>query len=130
MTIQVGGTTVLDSSGNLRNIDGSPGSTPYYFCRAWVNFNGTGAVSIRVGAGISSITDRGTGRYTVNLPSQVDANYATVGACRRGDGARDAIFNLDTTSDSYSQIAVGVGCTDGSNGVRLDPTYCCVAIFR
>jgi len=47
--------------------------------RAWVNFNGTGTVSIRASENVSSITDNGTGDYTVNFTSPMsDANYAAV----------------------------------------------------
>ena len=50
--------------------------------KAWVNFNGTGTVAIRESFNVSSITDNGTGNYTVNFTTAMpDANYvATVGA--------------------------------------------------
>jgi hypothetical protein len=45
--------------------------------RAWVNFDGTGTVAIRASFNVSSITDNGTGDYTVNFTTaMVDANYA------------------------------------------------------
>jgi hypothetical protein len=47
------------------------------FCRAWVNFNGTGTVAIRASFNVSSITDNGTGDYTVNFTNALpDANYS------------------------------------------------------
>ena len=47
-------------------------------CRAWVNFNGTSTVAIRASFNVSSITDNGTGDYTVNFTTAlVDANYST-----------------------------------------------------
>jgi hypothetical protein len=46
-------------------------------CRAWVNFNGTGTVAIRASFNVSSITDNGTGDYTVNFTTAMtDVNYA------------------------------------------------------
>lgn len=46
-------------------------------CKAWVNFNGTGTVAIRAAYNVSSITDNGTGDYTVNFTAALaDANYA------------------------------------------------------
>lgn len=54
------------------------GSAPSYTCRAWVNFNGTGTVAIRASGNVSSITDNGTGDYTVNFTTAMqDANYST-----------------------------------------------------
>jgi hypothetical protein len=45
-------------------------------CRAWVNFNGTGTVAIRAQFNVSSITDNGTGDYTLNFTTAMpDANY-------------------------------------------------------
>ena len=44
--------------------------------QAWVNFNGTGTVAINASYNVSSITDNGTGLYTVNFTSAIaDANY-------------------------------------------------------
>ena len=51
--------------------------TENYKCRAWVNFNGTGTVAIRASGNVSSITDNGTGDYTVNFTTAMpDANYS------------------------------------------------------
>jgi hypothetical protein len=56
------------------------GSAPVFACRAWVNFDGTGTVAIRASGNVSSITDNGTGDYTVNFTNAlVDADYSVVG---------------------------------------------------
>jgi hypothetical protein len=48
-----------------------------------VNFNGTGTVAIRESGNVTSITDNGTGDYTVNFTNAMpDANYVWV---RGGD---------------------------------------------
>ena len=53
------------------------GSAPMYACRAWVNFNGVGVISIRGSGNVSSITDNGVGSYTVNFTTGMpDANYS------------------------------------------------------
>ena len=36
-------------------------------CKAWVNFNGTGTVAIRDSYNVSSITDNGSGNYSMNF---------------------------------------------------------------
>ena len=47
--------------------------------KAWVNFNGTGTVAIRAAFNVSSITDNGTGDYSVNFTNALpDANYSAV----------------------------------------------------
>ena len=46
--------------------------------KAWVNFNGTGTVAISGSYNVSSITDNGTGDYTINFTTAFpNANYAT-----------------------------------------------------
>ena len=57
----------------------SSDGTENFKCKAFVNFNGTGTVAIRASGNVSSITDNGTGDYTVNFTSaMVDANYSAV----------------------------------------------------
>ena len=59
-----------------------------YTCKAWVNFNGTGTVAIRASGNVSSITDNGTGLYTVNFTTAMpDINYSAVASSRRNTGA-------------------------------------------
>lgn len=86
MAIQISGTTVIDNSRNLLNVGGlkTVGGTSILGSgdistgtSTWVNFNGTGTVAIRADGNVSSITDSGTGLYTVNFSSSLtDANYA------------------------------------------------------
>jgi hypothetical protein len=62
-------------------LDGAQsGSAPIYAARAWVNFNGTGSVSIRASGNVSSISDNGAGDYTVNFSTALPtADYVSAG---------------------------------------------------
>ena len=94
-------------------------------CRAWVNFNGTDTVAIRASYNVSSITDNGTGDYTVNFTTaMVDANYATVGLCSQGNRgwAQQRSAANATGSTNIRTIQEGSGETDSA------AVY--VAIFR
>jgi hypothetical protein len=76
-----------------------------YGCRAWVNFNGTGTVAIRASGNVSSITDNGTGDYTVNFATAMpDANYASasIGYHVTGvtEGPVDAYYTVPQTTTS------------------------------
>jgi len=67
----------IDASGNLLFNSGYGSVATAYGCRAWVNFNGTGTVAIQASGNVSSITDNGTGDYTVNFTNAMpDSNYA------------------------------------------------------
>jgi len=70
----------FDASGNFQFNSGYGSVATAYGCRAWVNFNGTGVVAIRASGNVSSITDNGTGDYTVNFTTAMpDANYSSAG---------------------------------------------------
>ncbi len=107
-------------------------------CKAWVNFNGTGTVAIGASYNVSSITDNGTGDYTVNFTTALaDANYSAVLgtlpiSTNDTRGIIVAIQGAYATGPT-SMTASGVRIATGS-GVTLNQlldTYTiCVAIFR
>jgi len=74
----------LLSTGQIQAVYESQVGTDYnttlhngYLCRAWVNFDGTGAVAIRGSGNVSTISDNGTGDYTVNFTVALpDAEYS------------------------------------------------------
>ena len=110
------------------------GSAPIYACRAWVNFNGTGTVAIRASGNVSSVTDNGTGDYTVNFTTAMpDANFVPTISQDDMDSAT-AGFGSDIKktgglSASYVRLETYWfgSVTDRTN---YDPQYVCVAIFR
>ena len=56
---------------------GTGGINQARIAKAWVNFNGTGTVAIRSSYNVSSITDNGTGDYSVVFSTAMsDANYS------------------------------------------------------
>jgi len=60
-------------------VKNSSGTEVGQFCKAWCNFQGTGTVTIRDSFNITSITDRDTGKYTLNFTSAMpNTNYAAV----------------------------------------------------
>ena len=66
---------------------------------AWVNFNGTGTVAIRDSENVSSITDNGTGDYTVNFTvAMSNADYSAVSSSTSSSGMNTSLDTLTTTS--------------------------------
>jgi hypothetical protein len=107
----------------LRNALNATGSAPIYACRAWVNFNGTAATpSITSSGNVSSITDNGTGDYTVNFdtamptanfcflatPSASDAN-SVPGAVVQSGGSFGGDFTRTTTSIRFENRRTSTG---------------------
>ena len=129
--VQVG---EFDSSANFKFNSGYGSVATAYGCRAWVNFNGTGTVAISASGNVSSITDNGTGSYTVNFTNAMpDANYSTTGSTN-GGGGRDTNFIVGLTSagtaGTYSTTAVQVLSYDIGAGVGADSSIVSVAVFR
>lgn len=117
----------------IREAFNATGSAPVYACRAWVNFNGTGTVAIRASGNVSSITDNGTGLYTVNFTTAMpDANYSTVAtSAPTSNGANWATGSLDNTGDySTTKVKVWHLITGGGTGSSLNTPIFNVAVFR
>lgn len=99
-----------------------------YIAKAWVSFNGTGTVAIRASGNVSSITDNGTGSYTVNFTTAMpDANYGVccTGGAQSGSGTT-AIF-MNSVNKQTTSVLVST-----RNGVNVDNDYDSnsVSIFR
>lgn len=93
------GTTWSSSTVTVAALSTASGSAPSYSARAWVNFNGTGAVAIRASGNVSSITDNGTGDYTVNFTTAMsDANYSVVGIIGDTSSATFGVLSGPRTS--------------------------------
>jgi hypothetical protein len=100
------------------------GTAPIYPCRAWVNFNGTGTVAIRGSGNVSSITDNGTGDYTINFTiAMTDANYAVCGSA-----FGNVLYSIMSPDGTPSTTAVQV-ITSNTTAVG-DNSVVAVAIFR
>jgi hypothetical protein len=96
--------------------------------KAWVNFNGTGTVAIRASYNVSSITDNGTGDYTVNFTTALaDANYCVDALA----GYRNSISAIIRQFDSPTQstTAIRLTCAEGTGALADTPQFN-VAIFR
>ena len=75
--------------------------------KVWVNFNGVGVVSIRNDGNVSSITDRATGRYTVNFSSSLtSSDYATTADKADSYQAPDVgVYNVASSGPGSTSFA-------------------------
>lgn len=120
-------TTAEIADGNItpEKLSGAQsGSAPIYGARAWVNFNGTGTVAIRASGNVSSITDNGTGNYTVNFTTAMpDADYAVcISATYPGANDGYGVSGTPTTASFVINMAV--------NGSLADADKMYAAVFR
>lgn len=124
----------INSSGVFAFNSGYGSAAAAYGCRAWVNFNGTGAVAIRGSANVSSITDNGVGDYTVNYTTSMpDANYGVVGMGDRLANANVIAINEGRGAPVAGAVYIYTGSAHASGvsaGAFQDVNYVFVAIFR
>tara|TARA_R110000782_G_scaffold257964_1_gene347489 strand:+ start:198 stop:593 length:396 start_codon:yes stop_codon:yes gene_type:complete len=130
-------TTTISGSNGIVFPDATSMQTGQQAVKAWVNFNGEGTVAIRAGYNVASITDNGTGDYTVTFTTaMVDINY-----CALLTATNDA--NASTTNrsvgifDSNGSPAPATMLVDSiqiliqaSNSTEVDLPVICVSIFR
>lgn len=104
--------------------------------KAWVNFNGTGTVAIRASFNVTSITDNGTGDYTINFTTAfADTEYSPVGG-GAGDysATRGCMITLERIAATGAESAKTTSALRVNSvndaGTGFDCKSVNVAIFR
>ena len=121
--------TLNDDTGVLATQNGMTA-----ICKSWVDFNGTGTVAIRSSFNVSSITDNGTGDYTVNFTTAMpNANYAAIGNAT-GIGDVPGAANPNGTVSTFSATTTAYRFQTAYRTTNVDPgnenlADCRVAIF-
>ena len=111
--------------GTIQNASG----VEVYTAKAWVNFNGTGTVAIRASGNVSSITDNGTGDYTVNFTTAMpDANYAAV--VQAGDGSATPTFGSESSLGKTYATGSYRFVLNRADTIAVDRSIVSVCIFR
>ena len=106
--------------------------------KAWVNFNGTGTVAIRSSFNVSSITDNGTGDYTVNFTTAMpNANYCFnlsanddgTGPGGQSDGFAYGSWKRGANSCAYNTSSIRFQIGYPANTTLYDQTHINVSVF-
>lgn len=126
---------IQDTSGGATTIVSATNTA-----KAWVNFNGSGTVAIRQSYNVTSITDNGTGDYTLNFTNALaDGDYSvtTSGALRGNTSSSAGILQIQNiaggaptsaTLMSTTQLRVAIKSSTGST--NWDAEVLCVTVFR
>jgi hypothetical protein len=138
-TLQAASTSTLVLKNGVANtpptVQDSAGTQIGTFCRAWVNFNGTGTVAIRASFNVTSITDNGTGDYTVNFTNALpDANYSPVVSFSAQFGVSTAsgcsLFTVNSTAAESAPSTSAFRLSTRTVSGIADIAYVCVSVFR
>ena len=118
-------TAKFDTLSNLAGTQSVPVATVAQgSAKAWVNFNGTGTVAIRASFNVSSITDNGTGNYTLNFTNAMpDANYGVSTGFQANVGWPFAVGFLSNSTSS-------VQLQSYNSSTPTDTTQLVIAVFR
>jgi hypothetical protein len=122
--------TINDDTGVLATQNGMTG-----IAKAWVNFNGTGTVAIRSAFNVSSITDNGTGDYTVNFTTAMpNADYCAVVTnvgLQNGDTRRNSVIagNESTGAQTMTTTQLRVNVGNPASLSLSDNSVMCVSVF-
>ena len=105
--------TVSDAAGT-----GPVTLTKQSAAKAWVNFNGTGTVAVRDSFNVASLTDGGTGAYTVGFTNNFSsADHAPV------FGGRRTTANTGFSITTETILASSVLVYTWSNTTNVDWDY-------
>jgi len=132
--VEVGRFDSNSANANFQFNSGYGSVATAYGCRAWVNFNGTSTVAIRGSGNVSSITDNGTGNYTMNFTTAMpDANYSAVVTAGGNAVGRQPVISAsvdssgNTVAPTTSAFRFNVVIISVTN---TDADYLNVCIFR
>ena len=123
----------ITSTGDLRFNSGYGSVATAYGVRAWSNFDGSsGSIGTgRASGNISSVTDNGTGDYTLNFSNAMpDANYAAIGNATSAVGGVVGIAVIpDYPTGTQTTTALRIQSTNTATS-KFDAVNYSVAIFR
>ncbi len=105
------------------------GGYPSFACRAWVNFNSVGTVTIRGSGNVSSITDNNVGNFYINLTTALqDTNYSVVGCVSTMSGGYPGAVQMNAQAPTTTRIQIETKKTN--DGGTSDSDYNLIAVFR
>lgn len=96
--------------------------------KAWVSFSGDGTVTILDSYNVSSVTDNGTGDYTINFSiTFANANYIPVMSCRSvSPNVLDIVVVDDGNAPTTTSLRIN---TTNTSGTLRDVDTVYVAVF-
>ena len=108
---------------------GTVGISQTRVAKAWANIDGTGTPSLEDSYNVSSLTDTGTGRYTLNFSTALaNGHYAWAGSAGN-EGTTTS--GRDVTNDgtrTTSALPIRVTYFDSSN-TAIDDAYVGIIVF-
>ena len=120
--------TIQDSSAS------NASTTEHIFqgrAKVWINFDGTGTVSTRDSFNVSSLTDNGTGDYTISFTTAMaNTNYAVATTQPAQHNFTQAILGVEQDhTNAFATGSIRVQSVKTGNNSAVDRDVQCVVIF-
>ena len=118
-TVTIGSTPVVSASANSMTIRGEGSnqtSIQQGLLKSWIRFNGSGTIAINDNFNCSSITDNGTGDYTMTMQTAMsNANQSQT--CGAGDVDHGAKINIAfTDANTTTAMRIRLAAAVSGNG--------------
>ena len=98
--------------------------------KAWVTFDGTGTPSVTEDYNVDSITDQGTGQYTINFDNNLpDANYVVAGTGTWSNLSWGLHITVDGSTIATSGFKIHTVYTNSNNFNNTDCKIAMVVVF-
>jgi hypothetical protein len=120
---EIRATTISDAAGT-----GPIALTGQSAAKAWVNFNGTGTAAIRDSLNFSSITDNGTGDYTLTYSNGLSGVFSNIIACSQS-GRSITLRAMAYDSATASSFIMGTYRDAGSTQTAFDNSLNDASVF-
>ena len=120
--------TIQDTSGNNSS---TPEQVAQGRAKAWVNFDGTGSITIDDSFNVSSITDNSTGNYTINFTNAMpNAEYAVAGSVQTTNATPVVITTFGSNGSSRTTSGVRIAASYIQSSIQVvDAVECSVIVF-
>ena len=113
---------LIENSGNaLVSSEGGAVTTSVQqgLCKQWINFSGAGAIAIRDSFNTTSITDNGTGNYTVTIANDMSNNQWAAFLTADLNDSAGGIYTNNPDIHSRATGSYGIGTYNNSNFADL-----------
>ena len=123
-------------AGSSTTVGTTPGRQQYHpsACKGWINFNGSGTIATRTSYNVTSITDNGTGDWTVTWDTDFSTADYSPGGMGGDTGTNHSANGLANVSlqcgASFSMTAGAVRINSQyQNGTAIDLTHVFIQAF-
>lgn len=98
--------------------------------KCWGKFNGTGTVALNASYNTTSLTDNGTGDYTITIATDMSsANYAAVATASNSTTSTSAAAILVAACNNLAAGSFSIYCADNNNDNNGDGAVVSYAAF-